>query len=365
GPEHVAGGGADRPERAGDDQFLCVCPPDGRAAVVLSMADGRIVRTLDLPASERRLITSGRSILSVQPTTTDRERRAEPGADDHGIPETAWARRVRIDVVDPLDGRSRPLGDYPGEARAAATGDGRLAVVEPSGNLSLLDIDAGRIVFRTRLPEMPAGLEQLQVLTWMDRYLVFVGREETAEEKRLLDRIGIFSAYAGMPGRQMPLLVTGSLWAIGASAGDMLWPVPATIQRQAIQVHTGSQLPVLLCVRMIQPEREPERQHVSVLCLDKRTGQAVFVDDRFNARSPARPDGGVGGCAISGDPVMHTIGLSQGKRDAPDVQLEFTGGPTAPRPPYQASATRPVTPADPLAEIEYWIKKALTLPLPF
>jgi outer membrane protein assembly factor BamB len=349
----------------GDDEFLCVCPPDGRAAVVLSMADGRIVRTLDLPASERRLLTSGRSILSVQPTATDRDRGAEKGGGGHDTPESGWARRVRLDVVDPVDGSSRALGDYPGEARAAAAGDGRLAVVEPSGDLSLLDIDAARIVFRTRLPEMPAGLEQLQVLPWMDRYLVFVGREETAEEKRLLDRIGVISASVGMPGRHMPQLVTGSLWAIGGADGEMLWPVPATIQRQTLQVHTGSQLPVLLCVRMIQPEREPERQHVSVLCLDKRTGQAVYVDDRFNGRSVARPDMGFGGCAISGDPVAHTIGLAQGRRETPDVQLDFTGGPTAPRPPYQSSAARPVTPADPLAEIEYWIKKALTLPLPF
>jgi CheY-like chemotaxis protein len=45
----------------GDDDFLCVCPADGRGAVVLAMADGRIVRTLDLPASERRLLSSGRS----------------------------------------------------------------------------------------------------------------------------------------------------------------------------------------------------------------------------------------------------------------------------------------------------------------
>lgn len=340
-------------ELIGDDDHLCVCPPDGRAAVVLAMADGRIVRTVDLPPSERRLLASGRSILSVQPSA---------GAD---AADTGLAGRVRLDVFDPLDGQSRPLGDYPGESRASTAGDGRLAVVEPSGDLSLLDIGSARVLFRTRLPDMPTGLEQLQVMPWMDRYLVFAGRAETADEQRQLNRIGAITPLSVMQGRQMSHLVTGSLWAVDGSSGDMLWPVPATILRHAIQSHTGSQLPVLLFARSIQPEREPERQQLSILCLDKRTGQAVYVDDRFNGRAAARPDGGAGGCAISGDPVAHTIALSQGRRDAPDVQLEFTGDPTAPRPPFQASAARPAVPADPLVDIEYWIKKALAIPLPF
>jgi outer membrane protein assembly factor BamB len=354
-------------ELIGDDDYLCVCPPDGRAAVVLAMADGRIVRTVDLPASERRLITSGRSILSVQPMAAEHDQgsASAAGATSADAADTAWARRVRLDVFDPVDGQSRPLGDYPGESRASAAGDGRLAVVDPSGNLSLLDIDAARVVFRTRLPDMPAGLEQLQVLPWVDRYLVLVGRAETAEEQRQLNRIGAIAPLSGMQGRHMSHLVTGSLWAVDGSSGDMLWPVPATILRHAVQSHNGSQLPVLLFARSIQPEREPDRQQLSVLCLDKRTGQAVYVDDRFNGRAAARPDGGAGGCAISGDPATHTIALSQGRRDTPDVQLDFSGAPTAPRPPFQAGAARSAGPVDPLVEIEYWIKKALAIPLPF
>jgi hypothetical protein len=272
---------------------------------------------------------------------------------------------VRLDRVDPVDGQRQPLGDYPGESRASIAGDGRLAVVEPSGDLSLLDIDAARVVFRTRLSDMPAGLEQLQVLSWNGRYLVLVGRAETAEETRQLERIGAIGPLPGMPGREMPQLVTGSLWAVDGVSGDMLWPVPATILRHSMQGQSGSQLPVLLFARSIQAAREPDRQRLSVLCIDKRTGQAVYVDDRFNGRSATRPDMMVIGCGISGDPATHTIALAQGRRDASDLQLEFTGAPTAPRPPFQASATRSSAASDPLVEIEYWIKKALAIPLPF
>ena len=355
-------------ELIGDDDFLCVCPADGRGAIVLSMADGRVVRTLDLPASERRLFSSGRHILAVQPSDAPADRVDDAiAADVSGTRGTAagWARRVRLDRVDPVDGQSQPLGDYPGESRASTAGDGRFAVVEPSGDLSLVDIDAARVIFRTRLSDMPAGLEQVQVLSWNGRYLVLVGRAETAEEQRQLERIGVIGPLSGMPGREMPQLVTGSLWAVDGVSGDMLWPVPATILRHSMQGQSGPQLPVLLFARSIQAVREPDRQRLSVLCIDKRTGQAVYVDDRFNGRSAVRPDMMVVGCGISGDPATHTIALAQGRRDVPDLQLEFTGAPTAPRPPFQASATRSSAASDPLVEIEYWIKKALTIPLPF
>ena len=355
-------------ELIGDDDFLCICPPGGRGAVVLSMADGKVVRTLDLPPSERRLLASGRHILAVQPIDGATDRTDDAIAADVSGPRgtaAGWARRVRLDRIDPMDGQSQPLGDYPGESRASTAGDGRVAVVEPSGDLSLVDIDAARVVFRTRLSDMPAGLEHLQVLSWSGSYLVLVGRGETPEEQKQLERIGAIGPLPGMPGRELPQLVTGSLWAVDGVSGDMLWPVPATILRHSLQSQGGSQLPVLLFARSIQAAREPDRQRLSVLCIDKRTGQAVYADDRFNGRSTTRPDMMVIGCGISGDPATHTISLSQARRDVPDLQLEFTGAPTAPRPPYQASATRSSAPADPLVEIEFWIKKALTIPLPF
>jgi outer membrane protein assembly factor BamB len=341
----------------GDDDFLCVCPADGRGAVVLAMADGRIVRTLDLPPGERRLLSSGRHVVAVQQSDDPAGRAAEAGA--------GWSRRVRLARFDPVDGQSQPLGEYPGESRATNAGDGRLAVVEPSGDLSLIDIQAARVIFRTRLTDMPAGLDYLTVHSWNGRYLVLVGRAETAEEQRQVERVGAIGPLPGMPGREMTHLVTGSLWAVDGSSGDMLWPVPATILRHSLQNQSGSQLPVLLFARSIQTVREPDRQRLSVLCIDKRTGQAVYADDRFNGRSATRPDMMVLGCGISGDPAKHSIALSQGRRDAPDLQLEFTGAPTAPRPPYQASAARSSAATDPLVEIEFWIKKALTIPLPF
>jgi len=344
-------------EVIGDDLHVCVCPPDGRGAVVLSMSDGRLVRTVDLPPSERRVFAGGRRVLAVQPLDA---------GGTAGSGERPSARRVRLELHDPVAGSRTAVGEFAGEARGTTTGDGRFAVVEPAGALTVIDLEAGGVAFQTRLDEMPAGLETVQVLTWMDRYLVLVGRQETAEEQRALERIGAISPLPGMPGRDLPQLVTGSLWAVDRSGGGMLWPVPATILRHSLQPQSGAQLPVLLFARAVQSARDPENQRLSVLCLDKRTGQAIYVDDRFNGRSPSRADSFVLGCGMSGDPASHTITLSQGRRDASELQLEFTGEPTAPRPPFQATGSRGAGGGvDPLGELEYWLKKAIALPLPF
>ena len=94
-------------------------------------------------------------------------------------------------------------------------------------------------------------------------------------------------------------------------------------------------------------------------------GIVTRIDYMYTEAVGDRDPAYIAGPPISGDPATHTISLSQARRDVPDLQLEFTGAPTAPRPPYQASATRSSAAADPLVEIEFWIKKALTIPLPF
>jgi hypothetical protein len=70
------------------------------------------------------------------------------------------------------------------------------------------------------------------------------------------------------------------------------------------------------------------------------------------------------GCDMSGDPATHTITLNRAGGETPDLRLEFTGEPMAPRPPHQA-ATRPPVSSDVLTELEYWLQRALTIPLPF
>jgi hypothetical protein len=70
------------------------------------------------------------------------------------------------------------------------------------------------------------------------------------------------------------------------------------------------------------------------------------------------------GCDMLGDPEAHTITLARTGGDTPDLKLEFTGEPMAPRPPHQ-SATQPPASRDLATELEYWLQRLLTFPLPF
>lgn len=343
----------------GDDEFLCVCPRDGKGAVVVSVIDGRIERVCDLPRHEQRLMTVGRGIVIIEPVAA---RRSLPG----GVHQ-----QVKLELFDPATLARRPLGTFAGEARAAAAGAGLLAVVEPNGRLTLVDarrVAAAETRFSVKLDDMPAGLQNLQVMPWEDRFLVIVGRQETPEERRRFGTMGSMSALPLMvPGVEPAGAVTGSVWAVSRASGEMLWPVPATIVRHAIARQQPAALPLLLFARTIIPPREGERQRLSVLCLDKRTGHAVHVDDKI-AMQIQKPTG----CEMIGDPATHEINVVVGDAfwnrgaggGSSALRLVFTGEPMPPQPPYQASAKPPVT-GDVATELEYWLRKALTMPLPF
>jgi hypothetical protein len=330
----------------GDDQFLCACPADGRGALVIAMADGRLVRTCDVPRREQRLLTCGRRIVTIR----------LPG-DEASQP---MATKIRLEMFDPVTGESTPLGSFSGAALAAPVGADRLAVVEPGGTLTVIDPSAARTVLRTKLPEMPASMSQLVVIPWQDRLLVFVGRPETDDERKQLENVGMIASLPQMSsGRESSQPATGSIWAVDRVTGDMLWPVPATILRHCLHRNQPSELPVLLFVRQIQPTRGGERPRLSVLGLDKRTGHAIYTDDKILTQPHM-----LFGCDMSGDPEAHTITLARTGGDTPDLKLEFTGEPMAPRPPHQ-SATQPPASRDLATELEYWLQRLLTFPLPF
>jgi hypothetical protein len=208
---------------------------------------------------------------------------------------------------------------------------------------------------------MPAGLEHLQVIPWQDRLLVIAGRRETPQEQKQLEDHDAVSPLPQMvPGDDASgQAFTGSVWAVSLVDGEPLWPVPATVVRHCLHRHQPAELPVLFFARHLQSRRDGDRSRLSVLVLDKRTGHAVHVDDRISVQPHMFAN-----CEITGDPGERTIALVRGGGDSAEVRLTFTGAPMAPRPPYQAPA-RPTAGGGFLADLESWIQKAITIPLPF
>jgi hypothetical protein len=328
-------------ELVGDDEFLCVVPRDGRQTLVLSAADGRIVRRCTVPPHHLRVAAAGRRFVAVAPA--------------------AAAGRVTLEWFDPGRDERVRLGDFQAEARATQAGPGLFAVLEPDGTLTVIDLDRGSVRFGTKLPRMPAGLEHLQVIPWQDRLFVVAGRRETPQEQQLLEQHDLVSPLPQMvPGDDAAgQAFTGAVWAVSEADGESLWPVPATVVRHCLHRHQPAELPVLFFARHLQSRRDGDRARLSVLALDKRTGHAVHVDDRITVQPHMFTTRD-----ITGDPDGHTITLARGGGEATEVRLAFTGSPVAPRPPYQAPA-RPTGGGGFLADLESWLQRAITVPLPF
>ena len=328
-------------ELIGDDSFLCIVPRDGEQASVLATADGRLVRQCTLPPQQVRVAGCGRCFVAIT---------SPPSAD-----------AVTLEWFDPARAQRVSVGAFSPAARAAQAGPDALAVLEPDGTLTLVDLAVGTVRFRTALSAMPAGLESLHVIPWQDRLLVIAGRRETAQEQKQFDALGTATPLPQMvPGDDaVGMTFTGSIWAVSGARGDQLWPVPATVVRHCLHRHQPAELPVLLFARHLQPRRDGERTRLSVLVLDKRTGHAVYVDDKIGVQQHVFT-----GCDISGDPDAHTVTLARTGGDAAEIRLDFTGEPMAPRPPYQA-ARKPTGGGDLFSELESWLQKAITIPLPF
>lgn len=334
----------------GDDDYLCLCPSSGRGALVLSMATGGIVRTADLPDRERRLFTHGRHVFAVMPR-----------ASSSGTSGRRVADSVEVEVIDSATMQRVTLGTFSGESRATLAGD-ELAILEPAGDLTIISLAGRRVAFTTRLPDMPKGLERLVVLPWQDRYLVIAGREKTVAETKHLGKIGTIGPLPQM--RSPSMLgdgqpITGSIWAIDRFDGGMLWPAPATILHHCLCASEAETVPVLLFARQIETHRGGERPRLSVLCLDKRTGAAIHVDDTILA-----PQHMLFGCDMIGDPATHTVSVVPLGPGTTPLELHFTGEPADDETPYQG-ADRPVVAGDMATELEYWWHRLLTLPFPF
>ena len=303
-----------------DDEFACGCTVDGRGSVVLSMNDGRLAHRIDLPHRRQRLASHGRRLVAITP-----------------LDEGPVAERVRLDLFDTIDREARPIGEFVGTARAATVGGDHLAVVEPGGEFTVFDLAAGGVAIRCQLPGMMSHPQTLVVMPWNDRYLVIVDGGDSPPGLPNDDAAGetVFPLQELLMAGGPTAAMACSVWAVGRTDGQLLWPVPATIARHSLPIAQPATLPVLLFCRQMAAVGT-EKQHVSLLCLDKRTGHAILDETRLEVQQPMFV-----GCELVGSPEDHTITIRGVNQTTRPVVLEFTGEPMPPMPPFQAQAWPP------------------------
>jgi outer membrane protein assembly factor BamB len=138
----------------GDNRVLLATPPDSREAVALSMLDGRELGRRPMPELERRLVVSGRFIVTW---------------DEH---DGGW----ELKRIDPWNSRPVWSQRFPDKTLVYPVERSEVAVLEPGGRLAIVDLEQGRLRWESRI-KAPADPESILVLRSDRRYLLVVNRK--------------------------------------------------------------------------------------------------------------------------------------------------------------------------------------------
>lgn len=253
----------------GDEELLfCIAHPSSEA-LVLRALDGRQVGTRRLPPAPQRMATVGRKLLVW----------SEQGAG------------VELRLFDPWTGQDIWKRTTVSGARAELVGQDQVAVVEPQGRFTLLNLLTGASVIEADIEPDPK-LKDVHVLRSQER-LVLITNHEWQKENVWLKPV---------PGPPDNKVVNGWAYGFDAASGEKLWGQP--LEQQAILLRQPSDLPLLMFVCHVfeRPTGAAPRNtnYVNVLALDKRSGRVLHQE-----RYPAP----LGNYTLEADRVNHAVQL--------------------------------------------------------
>ena len=219
------------------------------------------------------------------------------------------------------------------------------AVVQTDGKFVLLNLADGHKIIDTELKEEKDEhglLQNIQVIASPDQYFLLTNRQPqpgvvtppmhgTGDVRNAISNS---QPVITMNAEPISQIMSGHVYAFERSTGKPQWSGPAAIDQHGYLPGQPSELPVLTFVRNVNAfsaTRNAQSTRGSVLCLDKRTGRAVYSDDDIQP---------LNGFEITGNPEEKTVTLAfagQPNQPAtPPVTLKFTDTPVADAAPYQA-----------------------------
>lgn len=273
----------------GDWQHVFLLDSQQRSGLVLSMIDGSKVGECEFP--EGKIIAiAGRNL------TTSRYRNG---------------KRV-IEIVDMLTGEMLQQRTYESGTKFSEAIDGKLACHERSGRFEWLDLLSGKLLFEQQLlPDRK--LEEIRVIPSGE--LMFLATNRRTQAQHNTDG---FEPAGDAP------VVTGRIYALDASSGELAWQRPATVEGQGLANLQPSGSPVLAFVtRAVERRNNQTNESTKLLLLDKRTGRSLYRSDDFrpvgNAAWSMRVD--------TGTQPQVTLQLPYNT-----VELQFTNTPRPPEP---------------------------------
>ena len=336
-------------ELFGDSDVLCITGRDGKNSQILSMTDGHLISCHDLPPRQDRLGASGKHLLVVNPADPD------------------TTRKIQLAVIDVRDNSQRIVCECLPSARGLIVDDDIFLVITPDGHLTAIDIPARQTKFSTTLQDMPEGFRQLRCLSWQDNYILFAIRKENRQDEKRFNGIDAIDRFGTGSGHLKA--ESSTIWSISQLTGDMIWSQPASVQRHIIQTPQPTGLPTLIFGRRLRMANTSTgqggnyrgRYRLSLLCLDKRTGSLLHLDDKLRMepdQNTSTAELSIRGDAVNGTVEMKISSRRQMGGNIPKIILHFTGEHTENTQPFRAEE-EPLVYTDILSEVKHWIERAI------
>ncbi len=286
-------------ELFGDDQYVFVVEPGETDALILDAMDGSEIGHAILPQPESRWTTVGRQVLTWRK------------------PSGVNSRRELV-LRDPMSASDVWVHEIGRGAKGTLIDDEAVAIMDRDGHFRIIDMETGDALVDQMLEPEPT-LRGVYVIASREHFIVVTNRGADYQDKRN-------AHLQPMPQQHGSALVTGRVYAFNRATGQPRWQVPAEIQQHGLVLNQPPELPVVVFARR-ETETRRNRQSLSFLFLDKRTGRLVVPPQTLNRTEY--------NFEVAGDRDGKMVTVFFQNRGS-NFSLEFTDEPVPPEPPLQA-----------------------------
>lgn len=295
----------------GDDELIFVADSTGEQTLVLSAIDGTLVGKRKIDRSDRRWLTFGRNLLTYEQSGSTvkvrlydawRQPEADAPASATGTGEL-WSRSVPLGTrASPIDGES-------------------LALLEPSGQFTVVSLATGAVQFAVPLEPEPT-LAWISVHSSRDQLVLLASQQQSdlAGNVMVVPLNTVNNPLGQMHGR---------VYAFRRSTGKLQWQVPAFVSQHGMAPDQPAESPLLFFVRnRTEAGRGNPRATTSVLVLDRRDGRPAYENDSVLPQT-------ANNCDVLVEPLKQSVSLSLYSGTSKTLVFQLTAKPRPPQPPAQ------------------------------
>jgi outer membrane protein assembly factor BamB len=282
-------------ELFGDREMVFAADVGGSDVYVVRLSDGQLLDKRDRPKANW-LLTVGRNV-------------ARTGSDPN------HPNRMMLSVIDVWEQKPLYETELPSGSRLAVVEPNAIAVFDPTGQFRCIDVQSGRSVIDEKL-EAASDVQSIFTMRAGDELYLFINGPVQSNNFKSL-------------GQPLPFdfpLINGPVYAFNMKTGKQLWPGPALVRNRGIILSQPADVPFLVFA-----EKQSTGEggsgvggRLRVLCLDKRTGEAAYRNDRI-------PDNPTNRFRIRAENESRPlVALELG---GTKIHLTLTDRPKAPQPP--------------------------------